>query len=361
MSELTPITVPLLNTNESDSLLADLPIKEGRFVKKGELMAVFETTKSTFELEAERAGYVLGLTHSKGDTLRTGDLLCYLSDDANAALPVATEIEKEQEKSGSIPEGLRITQPALNLAREMGVDLGQLPGDALITEKLLRDLFSTPKATLDPKTLAIYGGGGHAKSLIELIRAEGQYKVVGILDDHQPAGSTVLDISVLGGNTMLARLKSQGIGQIINAVGGIGDIAPRLRIYADIKAAGLRVPTVVHPRAYIEKSATLQDGQQVFFNAYIGSDVRVGFGCIINTCAIISHDCVLGDYVNISPGAILAGAVEVGERTLIGMGVTINLGVKIGSGVRIGNSAVVKADVPDNTIVRAGSTWPLPQ
>jgi UDP-3-O-[3-hydroxymyristoyl] glucosamine N-acyltransferase len=40
------------------------------------------------------------------------------------------------------------------------------------------------------------------------------------------------------------------------------------------------------------------------------------------------------------------------------MGVTINLGVKIGRGVRIGNSAVVKADVPDGAIIRAGAIWP---
>ena len=86
--------------------------------------------------------------------------------------------------------------------------------------------------------------------------------------------------------------------------------------------------------------------------------MTVGFGCIVNTGAILSHDCVLGDYVNISPGAILAGAVQVDERSLIGMGATINLGVKIGSGVRVGNSAVVKADVPQNSIVRAGAIWP---
>jgi len=29
--------------------------------------------------------------------------------------------------------------------------------------------------------------------------------------------------------------------------------------------------------------------------------------------------------------------------------------------VRIGNSAVVKADVPDKAIVRAGAIWPEPE
>lgn len=357
MSEPTPILVPLINTNESDSLLAEISVKEGQFVKPGSVIAVFETTKSTFDLTAERGGYILGLCHAQGETLRTGDLLCYLADAADAALPMRETPEPAAAES-FVPEGLRITEPALNLAREMGVDLAQLPGDALVTEKLIREMFASKAKAIDPHALVIFGGGGHAKALIELIEAEGKYKVAGLLDDRLPAGSKVLGYEVLGGSGLLAQLKSRGIRLVVNAVGGIGDITPRLRIYDAIRAAGLQVPAVIHPRACVEKSAHLEPGQQVFFNAYIGSDVQVGFGCIINTGAIVSHDCVLGDYVNISPGAILAGSVTVGERTLIGMGVTINLGVKVGAGARIGNSAVVKADVPENGIVRAGTIWP---
>jgi sugar O-acyltransferase (sialic acid O-acetyltransferase NeuD family) len=358
MSEIFPVLVPLVNTNESDSVLADLPVKEGQHVKKGALLAVFETTKSTFELTAERDGYVLGLTQKDGATMRAGDLLCYLSDTLDAPLPVAEEQSNEPHTGDALPDGLRITQPALALAREMGVDLAQLPGDALITEKLIQEMFSPSDKKIDPALLVIFGGGGHAKALIELIEAEGKYKVAGILDDHLQVDGKVLGVPVLGGRDMLPRLKARGIDQVVNAVGGIGDITPRLRIYEAIRAAGLKVPTVTHPRAYIEKSAVMEPGQQVFFNAYIGTDVKIGYGCILNTGIIVSHDCVLGDYVNLSPGAILAGAVQVGERVLVGMGVTINLGVKIGAGARIGNSAVVKADVPENGIVRAGEIWP---
>ena len=78
----------------------------------------------------------------------------------------------------------------------------------------------------------------------------------------------------------------------------------------------------------------------------------------VNTAAVVSHDCRLDEYVNIAPGALLAGAVEIGERTLIGMGVTINLEVMIGAGCRVGNSAVIKQSVPAGTVVAAGSIWP---
>ena len=67
---------------------------------------------------------------------------------------------------------------------------------------------------------------------------------------------------------------------------------------------------------------------QVLPHAYVGSEAVIGFGVIINTGAIVSHDCVLGEYANLSPGAILAGEVQVGSRALVGMGVTINLQVQ---------------------------------
>ena len=68
----------------------------------------------------------------------------------------------------------------------------------------------------------------------------------------------------------------------------------------------------------------------------------------------------VGTNVHLAPGAILAGDVAVGDGALVGMGVTVPLGVSVGSRAIVGNGATVLADVPDGTIVPAGSTWPAP-
>ncbi len=355
------VIVPLINPNEPESILADLLVNEGDKVLKGQVLASFETTKSTFELTADTDGYVLGLKLKAGDTARAGERLCYLAARPDQPLPVA-EIDLRAEKldgKESIPEGLRITQPALALARQYEIELESLPKGRLVTENMIKELGAIEEVEDDPTALLIYGGGGHAKSLIDLIRLEGRYRIAGILDDGIPAGTLILNLPVLGGGEMLPVQRRKGVYQAVNAVGGIGSIAPRLTVYKRLAEAGFQCVTVVHPRAFIEPNASVADGCQVFFNAYIGSEVKVGFGTILNTGAIISHDCVLDEYVNISPGAILAGAVRVGEKALIGMGATINLGVSIGAGARVGNSAVVKADVPENGIVRAGGIWPI--
>ena len=79
--------------------------------------------------------------------------------------------------------------------------------------------------------------------------------------------------------------------------------------------------------------------------------------CMVNTSAVVSHDCLIGAYTHIAPGALLAGHVQVGEKTLVGMGAATNIGVKIGREVRVGNLANILADVPDEMIVQAGRFW----
>lgn len=368
-----PVYIPLLNPNEVEVHLADLAIQEGQAVTVGDRLATLETTKATGELLAEAGGYVAGLRLSQGDTAQAGEVLCYLVDAPGVRIeqPQALEPSVGAGSQPAVPQGVRITRPALALALQLGLDLARLPVGPLLTETAVRGLvkkqaplplLSTVPADLtppfDPAALVVYGGGGHGKSLIELVRLLGSYRLAGMVDDGLSAGGEVLGVPVLGGGDILAELYGGGVRQAINAVGGIGNLAARIRVFERLAQAGFACPAVIHPTAFVEASASLAPGVQVFPHAYLGSSVRAGLGVIVNTGAIVSHDVILGDFTNISPGAMLAGAVSVGERTLIGMGVTVNLDVKVGAGARIGNGATIKADVPPGGVVRAGAVWP---
>lgn len=367
-----PITIPLINPNEPEALLAAMYVAAGQLVAAGDLVCSLETTKSTADVEAETSGYLVGLRYEVGQTVRAGDTLAYLADRPDWTPPEAFQAEDSagearQDRRADAPADVRITQPALDLARRHGLDLDRLPRGVLVTEAAVQALLAGVQTDsqpdldgdFDPTALLIYGAGGHGMSLLELVRAQGIYRVVGFLDDGVTPGESVLGVPVLGGSERLPELYQKGVRLAVNAVGGIGDLAVRRRVFQHILAAGFGCPAVVHPSAVLEPSASLAAGVQVFPLAYVGSRVQAGFGTIINTGAIVSHECLLGDLVNISPGAILAGGVQVGERALIGMGVTVNLLVKVGVGARLGNGATIKADVPDGGIVPAGSVWPL--
>jgi sugar O-acyltransferase (sialic acid O-acetyltransferase NeuD family) len=268
----------------------------------------------------------------------------------------------EQTSPGLSSQQLRITKPARNLAEKLGLDLASLPADKLVTEELVfqyvrGDLFQVDLPPSDKPYLLIFGGGGHAKSIMEMVKSIGTYTIAGIVDDNIAIGKTILGYPVLGSRIILPAILALGVSAATNAVGGILDINIRVKIFELLLLSGFSLPALIHPRAPIELSAKVGEGVQVFANAYIGAEAILEPYCMINTNAVVSHDCHIGAYTHIAPGALLAGNVRVGEKTLIGMGVTTSVGICIGSGVRIGNGAIVLADVPDKAIIQAGRYW----
>ena len=372
MNSAIPITIPLLNPNEPEAFLSNLLIENGQLVSEGDILCTLETTKSALDLHAERNGYVVGLDIHQGLTVKAGELLCYLADNPDWQPPkkdfeIQTKAPKriDDPESTELPKGLRITQPALALAKQFEIELNNLPKEQLITEQLIQSLVQKQSLEIvtlvnefDPTAIVIYGGGGHGKALIELVQSLGSYRIIGIIDDGISPDEKMLGYPILGGAATLADLYQDGIRLAVNAVGGIGNLATRIKVFKQLAKAGFTCPAVIHPTAFIEASARVLPGVQIFPHAYIGSETKIGYGCIVNTGAIISHDCIIGDFTNLSPGSILAGEVKVGSSVLIGMGVTINLRVAIGNKVRIGNGATVKEDVPEGGIIRAGTIWP---
>ena len=361
-----PVTIPLINPNEPEALIATLFVTEGQEVAEGDLLCTLETTKSTVDLSAEKSGFIIGLRLGEGDTVRAGELLCHLAESSDWKPAENVQADPTRPQGQPIPDGLRITKPALALAIENDLDLRQLPVGDLVTVGFVRELinnskrgnFSLPKSDFDPTTIIIYGGGGHGKAVFDLLRSLGTYHVFGFVDDGIAAGEEIMGVPILGGNEVLADLHHQGIRLAVNAVGGIGNVSIRVKVFNLLAENGFVCPAVVHPTAMIEPSAEFSAGVQIFPLAYLGSEVKVGYGSIVNTGAIVSHECILGNYVNISPGAILAGQVEIGDGALIGMGATLNLRVKIGAGAKIGNGATIKSDVPEQGIIKAGTVWP---
>jgi sugar O-acyltransferase (sialic acid O-acetyltransferase NeuD family) len=361
---ISKILVPLLNANEPEARLVAVRVTDRQAVTRNTVLFTLETTKAATDVDAPEAGYI-HLIAKEGDTLLVGDTLGILTDSADEVVDIDEKPSQKQEEPRDGSGTLRITKPAQRLAETIGLDLSTLPSDRLITEDIIREIIRNSNTTLDlpdlsfseKPSLIVFGGGGHAKSLIDLVKQNGEYSVVGIVDDKMAPGAMVLGVPVLGGRAILPGLTDKGVKMAANGVGGILDINIRLRIFDLLVTAGFTLPALVHPRATVEPSALINSGVQVFANAYIGSEAKLNSKCMVNTNAVVSHDCVIGSYSHVAPGALLAGHVEVGDRTLVGMGVTTAIGIKIGSGVRIGNGAIILADVPDRTIIQAGRYW----
>lgn len=358
MADHFVVKVPLVNPNEPEAMVVSVVVADGDRVGEGDVLCALETSKSVEDVYAEVSGFVFGLAAKLGTTVSAGGVLCFIADDRDWS-PPDTGVDEDAD---TVPDDLKITEPALAAVKELGVDLDSLPRGVLVTERQIRELVETGAGSAklapgDGRSVVVYGIGGHGKTLIELIRAVGELEPVGVIDDAAITGSNVLGVPVLGSRDDLVRIRGDGVGLAVNAIGGITNLATRVEVTSMLERAGFDLPVLIHPSAVVEPSATIGPGAQILAHAYVGSAATIGSSAIVNTGAVVSHDCVLGDHVNLSPGCVLAGNVTVGSRTLLGMGLTTYLGIEIGADVRAGNGAILNVDVPAGRRIAAGSAW----
>ena len=165
------------------------------------------------------------------------------------------------------------------------------------------------------KKLLILGAGGYGKTIADVADQLGIYEQIWFLDDQRTGER------ILGKCQEFNRFCDEDT-EIYPAFGG-GSI--RMKWLKVLMEAGVRVPTLVHPRAYVSPTAKLGVGTTVLPMAVVNTDVTVCDGCIVNIGALIDHDCVIGEGVHLAPGAI----VKAENR--------IPPGIKVGSGEVIEN------------------------
>jgi sugar O-acyltransferase (sialic acid O-acetyltransferase NeuD family) len=128
---------------------------------------------------------------------------------------------------------------------------------------------------------------------------------------------------------------------------GVGKPAIRKKVFDQMQACGGSIFSLISPKATLSRDVVLEDGVSILTHAILENGSRVGMGTLINLAVLVCHDVQVGQFSEISPGAILLGESKVGDFTFIGSGAIINPGVKIGSHVTIGSGTVVLNDVPD--------------
>lgn len=130
----------------------------------------------------------------------------------------------------------------------------------------------------------------------------------------------------------------------------IGNNITRKSIYDRLSRLQLYPINVTHPSAVIDNSSQLlSHGIMVSANVTINALAKIGIGVICNTSCVIEHECSIGDFAHIGPGAILCGNVSVGSNSFVGAGSVVRENTRIGKNVLIGAGSVVVKDIPDNS------------
>jgi sugar O-acyltransferase (sialic acid O-acetyltransferase NeuD family) len=197
--------------------------------------------------------------------------------------------------------------------------------------------------------ILLFGGGGHCKAVIDVIEAEGSWRIAGIVEAQGSTTRDVLGYPVVGYDDQLEDLLRLCPNALVT-VGQIKSPSIRQRIFTRLTATSFILPTIVSPLARVARSVRLGPGTVVMHYAQVGPDATVGANSIINTRALVEHDAAVGSHCHVATTAVLNGHVVVGDGTLIGSGAICREGITIGANCLVAMGSRVRKPVTDGTL-----------
>lgn len=192
--------------------------------------------------------------------------------------------------------------------------------------------------------MILIGYSGHSYVINGILKSIG-IKVTGYCDNEEKKYNP-FSLQYLQKETSETGLKALTQEDFFIA---IGDNKIRKAVYNNLAIRNLLPVNAIHATAVIDDSVRIANhGVMIAPNVSINALAKIGIGAICNTYSVIEHECVIGDFAHIGPGAVLCGNVKVGENSFIGAKSVIRENITIGKNVIIGAGSVVVKDIPDN-------------
>ena len=200
-------------------------------------------------------------------------------------------------------------------------------------------------------SILLIGGGGHCRSSIDVIEAEGKYIIAGIVCQPRGDREPVLGYKVLGDDEDLPELLKKHPNALIT-VGQIKIFDLRLKLFEQVKRLGFVLPTIISPRAYVSKNACMGFGTIVMHDALVNIGAKIGNNCILNTKSLVEHDAIVADHCHISTSSVINGGAIIREKTFIGSNTITKEYLTVGKNSVIGGGLRVMNEVQENTLMK---------
>ena len=210
----------------------------------------------------------------------------------------------------------------------------------------------------------MFGHSGYFGDYIDAIHASGGYLRKVVYNFSPDSGEPMSLIDRAAGYRAWAAARNhpgrelilEPIGEFSPASGDVHMLGFRGRklvgLRDDLREQwGLEMAGLIHPTAYVSPLADIGPGVFIGAHATVASFVKIEEHAFINRAASVGHDCHLGAFCDIGPGAILASGIQVGRAAAVGIGAVIKEGVTLGEACFVAGAAMVLADVPPSTLV----------
>ena len=200
------------------------------------------------------------------------------------------------------------------------------------------------------KSILIFGAGGHAKVIVDIIEKQGKFNIAGFIDEYRDKNAVIMGYKVIGDESSLQDIVLSY--KIYGGIIGIGDNSIRAEVRDKVIKVipNFKFVNCIHPKSILGKDVTLGEGNVVMAGAIINSSSRIKNHCILNTNSSIDHDCSMSDFSSIAPKVSVGGNVKIGDYSAIGIGTNIFHSVNIGYNCIIGGGSLVCDDTNENSI-----------
>lgn len=189
------------------------------------------------------------------------------------------------------------------------------------------------------KNLVIIGARPFGREVCNYAQDAG-WSVKGFLDDN----SRALDgfegyPSILGSSEEYV----PDIGDVF--ICAVGDSVCREHYAKNIIEKGGEFVSIIHPSAYVGPRVKIGVGCVICPQTVVDCDLVLKDHVVVNSHSYVPHDCVLEDYVTLSPGCKLGGGTIIRRSAFLGIGSVTVPHVEIGANSYVAAGAVVTKSV----------------
>ena len=196
--------------------------------------------------------------------------------------------------------------------------------------------------------MLIVGAKGFAKEVLEILRQQNDLRGLVFFDDINSAPLLYDQFPILK-NEDEVKKHFQAFGNQFTL--GVGNSTLRHKLYQKFTDWNGEFTTTISPFAKIGSyDVQIGAGTNILTGAIFSNSTTMGMGGIVYYNVIVTHDCTIGDFVELSPNAQLLGRCKIGDFTQIGANSVILPDVDVGSNVIIGAGSVVTKNIPSNCI-----------
>ena len=188
-----------------------------------------------------------------------------------------------------------------------------------------------------------------AEAVHSAVAAGQPVSLVGFLNDALPRGEILQRVPVLGRFEDWPELDENIL--FVPAVQKVQDMPRRVQRIEGLSIPDQRWCSVIHPSAVVASDVQVGVGAFIGSCATVQPESRIGRFASLRAGAMLGHHCVVGDHGYVGPNATMCGRSVLREAAHLGPGAVLLDSKVMGRYSVAGIAAAVTKDVPEFTVV----------